>query len=174
MPGLIPTLETARLRLREYRLEDYPACAAMWADPYVTRFIGGRPLTPEEAWARLLRYMGHWWLLGFGYWVLEERATGAFVGELGFAHWKREIDPPIEVPEAGWVLASSSHGRGYATEALQAALAWAHGHFPNPRTACLIHPDNQASIRVALKCGYQEAMRISYRGQPAVLFERSA
>lgn len=172
MPSSIPTLETRRLTLRGYRLDDYAACAALWADPYVTRFIGGRPLSPEESWARLLRYAGHWWLLGFGYWVVEEKATGAFLGELGFAQWKREIQPAIEVPEAGWVLATAAHGKGYATEALQAALVWAGRHFPKPHTACLIHPDNLASIRVAQKCGYRESARVNYRGQLTVLFER--
>ena len=172
MSPAIPTLETARLTLRGYRLDDFPSCAAMWADPEVTRFIGGRPLSAEEAWARLLRYAGHWWFLGFGYWVLEEKATGAFVGELGFAQWRRDISPPIELPEAGWVLTAASHGKGLATEALSIALEWANGHFPDPRTACLIHPDNLASIRVARKCGYNESMRLYYRGQPAILFER--
>ncbi len=172
MPTSIPTLETGRLRLRGYRLEDFGACAALWADPYVTRYIGGRPLTAEESWARLLRYAGHWWLLGFGYWVLEEKSTGTFVGELGFAQWKRDIDPSINVPEAGWVLATAAHGKGYATEALKTALEWASHHFASPRTACLIHPENLASIRVALKCGYRETARVHYRGQPAIVLER--
>ena len=154
MPGSIPTLETARLTLRGYRLDDYASCAALWADPNVTRFVGGRPLSAEESWARLLRYIGHWCLLGYGYWVVEEKATGAFLGELGFADWKRDIEPAIHLPEAGWVLATAAHGKGYATEALRAALVWAGGAFPTPRTTCLIHPDNLASIRVAQKCGY--------------------
>jgi len=51
----VPPLETARLRLRGHRVEDFAACAAMWADPVVTRYIGGRPFTAEEVWTRLLR-----------------------------------------------------------------------------------------------------------------------
>ena len=44
--------------------------------------------------------------MGFGFWALEEKATGAFAGEMGFAEFKREIDPPIlGTPEIGWVLA---------------------------------------------------------------------
>lgn len=172
MPSSIPTLETGRLILRGYRLDDFPACASLWADPIVTRFIGGRPLSAEESWARLLRYAGHWCMLGFGYWLIEEKATGSFLGELGFADWKRELEPALAMPEAGWVLATAAHGKGYATEALRAALDWAGQSFPSPGTACLIHPDNLASIRVAVKCGYQELMRVSYRGQPTLLFKR--
>ena len=61
-----PVLETARLRLRGHRVDDLPQCAAMWAEEGVTRFIGGKPLTKEETWLRMLRHVGHWSLLGFG------------------------------------------------------------------------------------------------------------
>jgi RimJ/RimL family protein N-acetyltransferase len=43
-----PILETDRLRLRAHTAEDFAASAAMWGDPDVTRFIGGRPFTREE------------------------------------------------------------------------------------------------------------------------------
>ena len=79
-----PTLETERLVLRAHRVEDFSDLAALWADPVVTRFISGVPQTAEESWSRLLRYAGHWLLLGFGYWAVEEKATGNFLGEVGF------------------------------------------------------------------------------------------
>jgi RimJ/RimL family protein N-acetyltransferase len=170
----IPIIETARLKLRGHCLEDFDACAAMWADPLVTRFVGGKPFTREETWAKVLRYVGHWSLLGFGYWAVEDRATRSFVGEVGFADFKRDLQPSLEhMPEMGWVLASSVHGRGYATEAVQAALTWGDTHFESSRTACLIHPDNLASIRVAEKCGYRELRRSTYKGHIAVVFARS-
>jgi RimJ/RimL family protein N-acetyltransferase len=170
----IPELETERLKLRAHRLEDFAACASLWADPIVTRYIGGIPLTPEESWTRLLRYAGHWALLGFGYWVAEEKATGAFLGELGFADLKRDLDPPLgDVPEAGWVFSPATHGKGYATEALRAILGWGDTHFATLQTACLIHPENVASIRLAEKCGYRETVRTTYKNKPAILFSRS-
>src|SRR5690242_21259683 len=77
-PGLAtaPTLETARLRLRAHRPDDFAACRAIWSDPEIVRHIGGKPSTGEEAWRRLLTYAGLWRLLGFGYWAIEERASG--------------------------------------------------------------------------------------------------
>jgi len=51
----VPILETERLRLRGHRLDDFPASAAMWADPVVTRHTTGKPQTREEVWLRLLR-----------------------------------------------------------------------------------------------------------------------
>src|SRR5882724_4453520 len=108
----VPILETARLKLRGHRLGDFTDCAAMWADPGVTRYIGGKPLNEEESWTKFLRYVGHWSLLDFGYWVVEEKATGMYVGEIGFADYKRDLEPSLKgTPEIGWVLSSQAHGR---------------------------------------------------------------
>jgi RimJ/RimL family protein N-acetyltransferase len=168
-----PVLETARLRLRGHRPEDLADSAVMWADPTVTRHIGGRPFSAEEVWARLLRYAGHWAWLGFGYWVVEDRATGAFVGEVGFADFKRDLVPSLDgTPELGWVLATRAHGKGYATEAARAAIAWGETRFASSRTVCLIDPDNVASIRVAEKLGFREYGRTTYKDEPTILFER--
>jgi RimJ/RimL family protein N-acetyltransferase len=171
----VPILETTRLKLRGHRLNDFAHCAAMWADPNVTRYIGGKPFTEEEAWTKFLRYAGHWSLLGFGYWAAEEKATGNFAGELGFADYKREVEPSLKgVPEIGWVLASHAHGKGYATEAVRAIVAWGDAHFQTPHTACIIAPENLASIRVAVKCGYRELQPATYKGKPTMMFIRDA
>ncbi|HWK46699.1 MAG TPA: GNAT family N-acetyltransferase [Stellaceae bacterium] len=172
--GEVPTIETERLVLRGHRAADLDACAAMWGDAEVTRFIGGKPFARDDVWARLLRYVGHWSLLGFGYWAIDEKAGGAFVGELGFADFKRDITPALDVPELGWVLAPRAQGRGYATEAVRAVLAWGDRHLPATQTVCLIRPDNLPSIRVARKTGFQEANRLLLKGQPILLFSRQA
>jgi RimJ/RimL family protein N-acetyltransferase len=170
---MIPVIETARLRLRAHRPGDFAACAAMWALPEVVRYIGGKPFTIEEVWARVLRYTGHWQWLGFGFWALEEKSTGAFAGDLGFAEFKREIEPSIQgIPEIGWVLAPHAQGKGYATEAVRAVVAWGDQHFDRARTVCLIHPENHPSLRVAEKCGYKEFHRTTYKGQPTLILER--
>ncbi len=169
----VPILETTRLRLRGHRIDDFVACSAMWADPVVTRYIGGKPFTQEEVWTRLLRYVGHWAWLGFGYWALEEKASGEFVGELGFADFKRDIEPSLkDMPELGWALVSTAHGNGYATEAVRAAIEWGDKHFGQKQTACLIHPENLASIRVAEKCGYREVQRTMYKNHEVIMFAR--
>jgi RimJ/RimL family protein N-acetyltransferase len=168
-----PTIETARLILRGYRLEDFPHLAAAWADPEVVRYIGGRPSTEEESWTRLLRNSALWPMLGYGYWAATEKATGLYAGDVGFADFKREIEPSIKgVPEIGWVLAPWSHGRGYATEAAQAALHWLDSALGPQRTVCIINDDNLASLRVAEKCGYREFARTEYKGSNVVMLER--
>jgi RimJ/RimL family protein N-acetyltransferase len=169
----VPIIQTERLTLRGHTLADFDECAAMWGDPLVARYIGGRPSTPEEVWARVLRYAGLWALLGYGYWVVRERASGCFVGEVGLADFHREVTPPLgDAPEAGWVLAAWAHGHGYATEAVRAALSWADANLAAPRTVCLIAPENAASIHVARKCGYREWARGTYKGEASIICER--
>jgi RimJ/RimL family protein N-acetyltransferase len=171
----IPVIETDRLILRGHRVDDFADCLALWTDPEVTRFIGGRPSTQEEVWSRLLRYVGHWALLGFGYWVISEKETDRFMGEVGFANFRRVIEPSLDgMPEIGWALAPHSHGKGYATEAARAAIAWGEAHFGPVRTACIIAPENGPSIRVAEKCGYREFQRTTYKDQLTILFVREA
>jgi RimJ/RimL family protein N-acetyltransferase len=170
---MVPVIETARLRLRGHRLDDLAACAAMWADPVITRYIGVKPPSEQDVWFKLLRYAGLWALMGFGYWAIEEKATGEYVGELGFAEFMRDITPSIRgVPELGWVLASRVHGMGYATEAVAAAVAWGDAQLTASKTVCIISPGNVQSIRVAVKCGYQELQRTTYYGEPTILFAR--
>jgi RimJ/RimL family protein N-acetyltransferase len=167
-----PSLETERLWLRGHCIDDFEQSAAMWADPRVTQHILERPLTKEESWSRLLRYVGHWALVGFGYWVIVEKQNGGFVGEAGFADYKREIQPSLQgVPEIGWVLASGSHNKGFATEAVKAITAWGDSRFKTP-TRCIISPNNTASFHVAAKCGYREIVRTTYHGHATVMLER--
>jgi RimJ/RimL family protein N-acetyltransferase len=167
-----PTIETARLRLRPHRKSDYAECCKLWSDPIVARHTTGRPQTPEEVWSRLLRYVGHWAVFGYGYWVIEDKSTGAFIGEIGFADYKREIDPPLDAPEAGWALATQASGLGYATEALQAIIAWGDAHLDHKRTVCIIKPENEPSVRVAKKCGYAEVSTALYKDVPVLVYER--
>lgn len=167
-----PVLETERLILRGHSKADLEACAAMWGDAEVTRYIGGRPFARDEVWARLLRYVGHWHEMDYGFWALCEKDSGRFVGELGFADFMRPLTPSFgDTPEMGWVLAPAGHGKGYATEAVAAALAWADTRFAGGRTVCMISPDNAASLRVAQKVGYREFARADYHGE-TILLER--
>ena len=145
----------------------------MWADPRVTRHIGGRPSTRQQTWSRLLTYTGHWALLGFGYWAIEEKASGRYAGDVGFADFKRAVQPSLDAPEIGWALMPWAQGRGLATEAVGAAVGWGDRHLGARATACMIDPDNAASIRVAAKCGYREFARATYKGQPTILFRRT-
>ncbi len=170
-----PAVETPRLRLRGHCGADLPHCLSMWSDPNVTRFIGGKPSSEQQTWARLLAYVGHWSVKGFGYWIIEEKETGGFVGEIGFADYKRDIAVAMRgVPELGFALASRCHGRGYATEAVGAVVAWADAHIASRRTVCLVSEQNSASLRVLAKCGYGVFDHGLYNGQPVLFLARES
>jgi RimJ/RimL family protein N-acetyltransferase len=170
-----PVLDTPRLILEGHSLGDFDTLASMWAEPDVVAHIfNGQPSERRDSWMRMLWYRGLWPLLGYGYWSIREKASGRYVGDLGFADFHRNIEPSIRgVPEAGWALATWAHGKGYATEALAAALAWLDGQERFERSVCLIAPTNVASIRVAEKAGFGEPERIRFNDADSLLFSRT-
>ena len=170
---MIPTLETQRLILRGHRVEDFNDSAEMWADPHVVAHISGVPSTRQQSWARLLRYSGLWYQLGFGYWVVETKVDGDFIGEVGFADYKRDTSPNIEdIPEAGWVLKKAAHGQGFATEAVTRILNWADQQLNCEKTVCLFDPVHIGSIAVATKVGYGNRIMGRFETHEALFMDR--
>ncbi|WP_411820085.1 GNAT family N-acetyltransferase [Hyphococcus formosus] len=166
-------IETERLRLRVHRLDDYPAIKKLWANPEVTRFIGGEPRGEEDSWLKFLRMAGHWHLMGYGFWAVEERASGQIIGELGFAEFKRNMTPtPSIVPEMGWAFDPAFHGKGLATEAALAALAWGEEKWPGERLSCIITAENAPSIKLAERIGFKKSATTEYQGDEVFLFFR--
>ena len=146
----------------------------MMADPGVVRHLGAQPHAREESWRRLLCSAGLWATLGYGYWAVEGREDGAYVGQIGFADFKRDMQPSIEgLPEMGWIFAPRAQGRGYASEAAAAALAWADAALAADEIVAIIDPANAPSIRVAEKIGFAEREEARYRGEPILLFRRN-
>jgi len=169
----LPVLTTARLTLAPPERSDFEDSAALWSDPLVTRYLGGRTSTPEESWARLLRARGLWALLGYGYWAARETDTGRYVGEVGFADFHRGLEPSIDgLPEMGWALATWAHGRGFAAEAVAAGLAWGQGQWGAAPVVCIITPDNAPSLKLAAKMGFSEQARTTYKDAPMVVLRR--
>lgn len=169
-----PTLTTARLLLAPHRPSDLPDMAALFGDPGIAAQIGLAPVDREECWKRLLRYIGHWWTLGYGHWTVRDPATGAFLGEIGLMDSRRASEPSFEgAPEAAWAFTREAQGQGYACEACAAMLAWADAHGLG-RTVCIIDHANAPSIRLAERLGYRAAGEVTYRDAPILLFERPA
>ncbi len=168
------TLITERLTLTPVQASDYDDLRALWADPDFIRHLFPDPLSGEDVWFRLLRDVGHWEVLGHGNWTARLKDDGAYVGSVGVLDYHRTLDPPFDAPELGWGLNPRFQGQGYAFEALSAALAWVDDALNAPRTVCMISPDNAPSIALATRAGYQEYARADYKGDPVILFERTA
>ncbi|MEQ8898637.1 MAG: GNAT family N-acetyltransferase [Roseovarius sp.] len=169
----IPGLTTDRLRLRGHEAKDYDALHGVWSDPAVTAHITGTPATPGESWARLLKYAGHWALAGYGFWAVEHRETGLYMGEVGLADHRRGLGPGFDgTPEAGWILAPHAQGQGYGREAMRAVLAWADATLNADRTVCVITAAHAVSIRLAGDLGYREFGATEAAGRETRLFER--
>lgn len=169
-----PRLETARLVLAARTAADFDDYAAMWADPVVTRYTAGAPVPLEESWRNFARLAGLWRLTGYGPWIVREKMSGAFVGDVGPADYRRDSEPKFDhMVEFGWALAPDFHGRGYATEALQAALRWSRVHLGGRRFCAMIDPENAPSRAVAAKCGFSRAGEVLYRGKTLDFFTLS-
>jgi RimJ/RimL family protein N-acetyltransferase len=147
-PADPPCLDTPRLRLRQFVEADLDEYARITADPEVMRYVGGAPLSRDEAWRSLGYILGHWKIRGYGLWAAEEKASGALVGRIGL--YRPEGWPGLEV---GWLVDRARWGEGFAPEGGAAAMAHAFEGLGAKRLISVIEPGNAASVRVAEKLG---------------------
>lgn len=153
-PHMPERIETARLVLRLPARGDVEPMAAWGQSP--RRHYIGTPMSREEAVTRLYHIAGHWLIHGFGYYAVEETATGAVVGHVGVRHYIEAFDEP----ELGWQLFDGAEGRGLAQEAAEAVRQGWHRAFGAVALVSLIHPENERSRALARRLGCtHEAMR---------------
>lgn len=141
-----PVLETARLRLRPHKLEDFEDVAAMFETPH-SRFVGG-PCDRKKTWRGFAADVGQWPLLGFGAWAIEIRDNNQFIGQLG-------LNKPLHFPEReiGWILFEEFVGHGYALEAARRGHQFAFQTLGWQTAVSYIDPDNARSIALAERLG---------------------
>ncbi len=162
------TLETERLKLRQFVETDLDAYARICADPESMRYIGpGTPLSRAEAWRSMAQLLGHWELRGYGLWAVEEKRTGTFVGRIGLIY--PEGWPAIEV---GWLIDRDRRGEGFATEGGRAAMQFAFDRLNLEHISSVIRPQNAPSIRVAEKLGMQPERSMQLNGVDVVIYGR--
>ncbi len=145
---MIPSLTTERLVLRGWRGDDFEPYAAFLADPDVARYLSGEPMSRTDAWRNMAMMVGHWSLRGFGMWAVERKEDRAFIGRVGLFY--PEGWPALEV---GWTLGKPYWGRGYATEAARAAMAYGFLTQGLERIVSVIHIDNKPSQALAERLG---------------------
>jgi RimJ/RimL family protein N-acetyltransferase len=154
-----PSLETDRLLLRPWRpAEDLDALAALNSDPAVMRWVTpNRPLRREESADLLDRVVRHWDEHGFGLWAVvprEERAQCIGFAGLAIPSFLPAILPAVEV---GWRLAPDWWGRGLATEAARASIAFGFERLGLRSIITIVDARNQRSLREAgMQVGREE------------------
>jgi RimJ/RimL family protein N-acetyltransferase len=169
----IPVLETERLVLREHRREDFEALYALWTHPEVARFIS--PTEDRAAgWRKFLMKPGMWAIMGFGYWVVEEKASGRLIGEVGVHDMQRGLQPSLDgTMEAGWTFLPEAQGKGYAREAMSAVIEWCGTAHPDLPITCIIDEENARSMKLAGALGFHETARTVYKDRACLVFCRS-
>jgi RimJ/RimL family protein N-acetyltransferase len=167
----VTVLTTDRLILRPISTDDLTDIRAIWTDLSFTRHIMGRVLDEEEIWMRFMRDLGHWQVKGYGTWTART-PDGAFVGNVGLLDYHRTLDPPFDAPEMGGGLAPAAQGKGMALEALGAILAWADAHLPDPKTVCMVSPENTPSMKLATRLGFTPYAETQYKSAPVILLQR--
>jgi RimJ/RimL family protein N-acetyltransferase len=155
-------IESERLLLRRFSIEDLDDFAALHADPEVTQFV--RPLDREEAEERLRRDEHEWEQRGHGLLAVTDKESGRFLGRTGLKHW-----PQFEETEVGWILRRDAWGCGYATEAARACVEWGFAELDLPYVTAMISPGNARSIRVAERLGFSSLREDFLLGEPVVV-----
>ena len=168
-----PTIETEQLTLRAWTKADFQPWYAIMQQPEVHRHFGPDPIGLEECWRRLSAAVGGWQLLGFGTWAVEHKADGNLVGNVGLFNAWRDLKPEFgEEPEMGWIFAAETHGQGLALEACRAALIWAESHLDSTPIWAIIAPENEPSLKLAAKLGFETLHETAYHGEPTVVLRR--
>ena len=151
-------IETDRLILRPIEPRDADAHIDMMGEEGVAAFLSPsrKPQTAMDRWRQFAFYLGHWQIRGFGFFSVEEKGTGDWVGRVG--PWLPEGWPGIE---CGWSIVSAHWGKGYAPEAAAASIKWTFTEFPDlERIIAVIEPENKKSRAVAAKIGLEKTGEI--------------
>jgi RimJ/RimL family protein N-acetyltransferase len=146
---MTPRLDTDRLSLVPLRPEDAPQMVDVLADPALYTFIGGEPPTVDGL---AIRYRG--WVAGspragerWHNWLIRLRDADAPIG-----HLQATVLDGDRAADIGWAVGTAWQGRGYASEAAIALVAWLDSIGVTTITAH-VHPGNLASARVAERAG---------------------
>lgn len=148
-PGT-PILETTRLVLRRFTLDDAPFVFEMVNDPAWLEHIGDRGVrTLDDARAYIRdRTLAMYDRMGFGMYVVTLKATGEAVGACGLV--KRDSLDDVDI---GFAFLPAYRGKGYAVEAAAAVLDYGIRAFGMKRIVAIVSAANHRSIRVLERIG---------------------
>ena len=117
-------------------------------DERTVRYTEGRVLDRARSWRHMAATIGHWQIRGYGFFSVEEKASGEWVGRVG-----PFFPEGWPAPEIGWTISPDHWNKGYATEAARAALDYVFNTLEWLRVIHVIIQGNERSIAVAEKIG---------------------
>ena len=163
------TIETERLLLRKFTLDDLDDYFDLGTRPEVLRFVGGKPFASiDEARETLVAApLRDYQLYGYGRLACIEKATGRLIGFNGLKYL-----PDIDEVDVGYRFFSDCWGKGYATESSLAVMQYGRESLGLERIVGIVHPENAASIRVLKKLGlrYEKKTRLEGLGEDLDLY----
>lgn len=159
-------LQTDRLIIREFSLEDAQGFYEMNLEPAVLQYTGDRPFTTVEEARVFIQSYNHYQEYGYGRWTLIHRSSEQYLGFCGFKYHpdSAEVDLGFRIPLPFW-------GQGFATEAAQGCLAYGLAQLGFSRVIGRVAQANKASIRVLEKVGMQYVQSFDFDGMPGFLYE---
>ena len=169
-------LVTERLELWQPQVGDRDGLRAMIQPDAVRRFLGRMEPDDHDVFMRLLRNAGSWALYGYGTFMVRERGKAEIVGNCGVFHsWRGFGGGLDDIAESGWIIAQSAWGKGYAQEAMEAALAWFEREHGGQPTLCMIEQGHGASEALAALLGYTSCDRYEEEDErPLIVYRRDA
>ncbi|MBN3960395.1 MAG: GNAT family N-acetyltransferase [Nostoc sp. NMS8] len=156
-------IETARLQLRRFSLNDFDYLFRLYSDAEVMRYL--LPRTREQTQTSLNKHIQQWQQHNFGMWAVIHKETRKMIGRCGLSFL--ENTPEIEL---GYVFDKSYWNMGMGTEASQATLKFGFGEVKLDRIVAIAHPENIASVRVIQKLGMKYEKDASYYGHDVVYY----
>lgn len=168
-------LTTERLKLSLPTASDMRPMHAIICEGATGRYLGP-DLSYADHFMRFARNAGSWQLYGYGGLMVRERnGDGQLIGNCGIFHSVRGLGEDFDDrAEAGWIMAEKHQGRGYASEAMRAALNWFDGEF-GTEVMCMVAPENAASLHLAEKLGFDPTREaLLPDGDRVQLFRRPA
>jgi len=146
--------ETNRLWLEPFAMDQTEDLHRLNSDPEVMHFLGG-PETLAQTKSGIKRVQSRWDALGYSWWSLIEKDTGSLVGSACLQNIENVPGAELEI---GWRLLPEAQGKGYATEAGQAAIDFAFEVIAIDHIIATADPRNTPSLNV------MERLGLTYRG----------
>ncbi|GAX40673.1 putative acetyltransferase [Tolypothrix sp. NIES-4075] len=160
---MMPEIETARLRLRQFTLADFDDLFRLYSDSQVMQYLSLR--TKEQTQASLYKHIQHWQEYNFGMWGVIHKESGKLIGRCGLGFL--ENTPEVEL---GYVFDKSYWNMGLATEASKATLKYGFEEVKLERIVAIAKPENIASVRVIQKVGMKYEKDAHYYGVDVVYY----